>query len=197
MILPADLKCPHGRIGCLAETQLHEHFKSITPDLALQFEQEYGGEPALEKLEMCMQCRDYLEADNRRREVEADAVGEYDTRELPEDEKAWYLVSQEWVQKWKAYIAAETVSTIGEANRVNCGPVDNTKLAQNSQLSLGRDFSAVNAKVWRMFMHFHGGGPEVRRSAEMGPTGPLEPTVVALPEKIDDSVSWQTIESKR
>ena len=80
----------------------------------------------------------------------------------------------------------------------NCGPVDNEVIAKGGDLKIGKDFSAVNSKVWKLFMHFHGGGPIVMRNADM--TIPIVSDEVVdynvLPPEVDVSTSWRVIDKR-
>ena len=196
--VPKDLICPHSKIGVLTEVKATRSFKEVNRDLAEQLRLQYGGDKGLEKIEMCEECKQLIEADNKRRTLEGELVPDYDTRELPDGESAWYLVSQAWVVKWKRYIDSEPSETIGQMLSNNCGPVDNEVIAKGGDLKIGKDFSAVNSKVWKLFMHFHGGGPIVMRNADM--TIPIVSNEVVdynvLPPEVDVSTSWRVIDKR-
>merc|ERR1719221_909413 len=171
--------CPHQLLGiCSAETAA-EPFIPISRNLFHSLRQKYGGGPAITSLEICSKCQTHLRAYNERKQTEYELVGKYDTKDTG-DGKGWYLVDALWVNTWKRYVRAEHVADI----RDMCppGPITNTRLfskedprVPRSGLRLRVDYIGVNARVWWLFMHVHGGGPAICRdeldiySAEIPP----------------------------
>mmetsp|Transcript_93927 Transcript_93927/g.242689 ORF Transcript_93927/g.242689 Transcript_93927/m.242689 type:complete len:1098 (-) Transcript_93927:450-3743(-) len=171
--------CPHQLLGASSAEMASEPFIPISRSLFQSLMQRYGGGPAIGALEVCPKCQIHLSAYNDRKQAEFDLVSKYDTKDTG-DGKGWYLVDALWVNKWKRYVRAEHVTDI----RDMCapGPISNPRLFDKDQpgvprknLRLRIDYIGVNARVWWLFMHVHGGGPAICReeldvySAERSP----------------------------
>jgi len=121
----------------------------------------------ISELELCTKCQTYLRAYNDRKQAEYDLVTKYDTKDTGEG-KYWYLVDAVWVNKWKRYVRADHVTEIGEMSAP--GPIANDRLLTKdnpprprNNLRIRIDYIGVNARVWWLFMHVHGGGPSICR----------------------------------
>lgn len=120
----------------------------------------------LETLEICPKCQTYLRSYNDRKQAEYDLVSRYDTKDTG-DGKFWYLVDALWVNKWKKYVRSEHVTDIRDMAAP--GLIDNARLFEKDSniirknMRLQIDYIGVNARVWWLFMHVHGGGPGVCR----------------------------------
>lgn len=159
--------CPHQLLGSSSPETAVEPFVPISRSLFQSLVKKYGGGPLIGTLETCPKCMAHLRAYNDRRQAELDLVTKYDTKDTGEG-KHWYLVDAVWVNDWKRYVRAEPVSDI----RDMCapGPVTNQRLLDKEHKTLPRpnlrlrvDYIGVNAKVWWLFMHVHGGGPPIIR----------------------------------
>lgn len=158
--------CPHRRLGCNSIEMAAEPFVPISRALFQSLVQKYGGGPAIESMEVCAKCQNHLRAYNERKQAEFDLVSKYDTKDTG-DGKHWYLVDVVWVNKWKGYIKTDAVMDIRDM--MQPGPVSNARLCDRksgqvrSGLKLRIDYIGVNARVWWLFRHFHGGGPLICR----------------------------------
>lgn len=176
--------CPHQRLGSYSSDMAAEPFIPISRSLFQSLQQKYHGGPPINSLEICPKCQTHLRAYNERKQAEFDLVSKYDTKDKG-DGKGWYLVDALWVNKWKCYVRAEHATDI----RDMCppGPITNDRLfdKDNSDqtrknLRLRLDYIGVNARVWWLFMHVHGGGPGLVReeldiySTELEPETELE-----------------------
>jgi uncharacterized small protein (DUF1192 family) len=128
---------------------------------------KYGGGPEINSLQLCTKCQTFIRAYNDRRQAEFDLVSKYDTKDTGEG-NYWYLVDALWVNKWKRYVRAERVTDISEVSAP--GPITNERLLDKdnpgrprANLKLRVDYIGVNARVWWLFMHVHGGGPSICR----------------------------------
>jgi ubiquitin carboxyl-terminal hydrolase 20/33 len=176
--------CPHQLLGSYSSEMAAEPFIPISRSLFQSLRQKYGGGPPIHSLEICPKCQTHLRAYNERKQAEFDLVSKYDTKDKG-DGKGWYLVDALWVNKWKRYVRAEHVTDI----RDMCAPgsitndrlfdKDNSEKTRNN-LRLRLDYIGVNARVWWLFMHVHGGGPALVReeldiySTELEPETELE-----------------------
>jgi hypothetical protein len=74
----------------------------------------------------------------------------------------WYLVSQEWWEKWSNYSSKK-------GQNEPPGPISNSKLFTSDGknlrpgLQLGRDYRAACKEVWELLQGTYGGGPVVAR----------------------------------
>mmetsp|Transcript_21289 Transcript_21289/g.68944 ORF Transcript_21289/g.68944 Transcript_21289/m.68944 type:complete len:957 (-) Transcript_21289:68-2938(-) len=159
--------CPHRLLGCSSAEMAAEPFMPISHALFQSLVQKYGGGPVVRALDICPKCQMYLRAYNDRKQAEYDLVSKYDTKDTGDGE-GWYLVDAVWVNKWKRYVRSEHVSDIQDMCAP--GPVSNQRLcdktgAIRSNLKLRIDYIGVNARVWWLFMHVHGGGPAICRTS--------------------------------
>mmetsp|Transcript_17196 Transcript_17196/g.49750 ORF Transcript_17196/g.49750 Transcript_17196/m.49750 type:complete len:942 (-) Transcript_17196:70-2895(-) len=158
--------CPHRLLGCASVDMAAEPFIPISRALCQSLMQKYGGGPVVDSMEVCAKCQAHLRAYNDRKQAEYDLVSKYDTKDTG-DGKAWYLVDAVWVNKWKCYIKADHVMDIRDM--MQPGPVSNGRLCDRktgqirSGLKLRIDYIGVNARVWWLFKHLHGGGPAICR----------------------------------
>lgn len=166
---------PHGLLGLYSAEMATERFIPISRSLFQSLVRKYGGGPAIHALEICPRCQTYLRAYNDRKQAEFDLVSKYDTKDTG-DGIVWYLVDALWVNKWKRYVRAEHVTDIRDMSAP--GPITNERLftgrceekqqdsnpgAVKQNLRLRIDYIGVNARVWWLFMHVHGGGPPICR----------------------------------
>jgi hypothetical protein len=157
--------CPHKLLGSHSVEMAAEPFLPISRALFQSLVQKYGGGPEICSLEICSKCQTHLRAYNDRKQAEYDLVSKYDTKDTGEG-KYWYLVDALWVNTWKSYVRAEHVTDIrdmcapGRITNARLFDKDNPgKIRQN--LRLRNDYIGVNARVWWLFMHVHGGGPAI------------------------------------
>jgi hypothetical protein len=159
--------CQHQQLGASSVEIAAEPFIPISRSLFQSLVQKYGGGPEIRALDICPKCQTYLRAYNERKQVEFDLVSKYDTKDTG-DGKAWYIVDASWVNRWKHYVRGDIAHDI----RDMCSPgaltnerlfdKDNPSRAK-SNLRLRIDYIGVNARVWWLFMHVHGGGPAICR----------------------------------
>lgn len=157
-----DYLCPHKLFGLSSADLAAEPFIPISKSLFNSLARRYGGGPVIKSFEICPKCQSHLSAYNDRKQIEFDLVSKYDTKDTG-DGKGWYLVDAIWVNNWKRYVRSDNVSD----TRDMCapGPItnerlfdkDGTKLRDNLKLKV--HYIGVNARVWWLFMHVHGGGP--------------------------------------
>ena len=196
--LPKHLICPHMRVGRLEKDDL---FIVLPEELVNDLASKYGVCEELVNFwksgenEKCGKCCDYIIADNKRRVLELALVTEHDSREV-NDGNSWYLVDQDWIIKWKRYIDAQPSETLAQVIALKCGPIDNSKLSKRAaveRLKVGKDFSAINEVVWNLFMHFHGGGPPIKRHDfhEIDTSSNEQPSAVKLPDQLGSASSWR------
>lgn len=160
--------CPHGRLGLYSAEMATEPFIAISRGLWVSLAQKYGGGPEIRRLELCAGCQSHLRAYNDRKQGEYDLVAKYDTKDTG-DGRFWYLVDASWVNSWKRYVRAEHVTDI--ADMAAPGPITNERLLNKegdprtpkANLRLRTDYIGVNARVWWLFAHIHGGGPVLCR----------------------------------
>lgn len=158
--------CPHQLLGSHSAEMAAEPFIPISRNLWQGLLKKYGGGPVVNSLELCTQCQTFIRAYNERKQAEFDLVSKYDTKDTGEG-KNWYLVDALWVNKWKRYVRAEHVTDISDVSAP--GPIDNARLFEKNtgrirdKLKLRIDYIGVNARVWWLFMHVHGGGPGICR----------------------------------
>lgn len=167
---PLDNKeylCPHGQLGYSSAELASEPFFPISKQLSKSLIGIYGGGPEITSLDNCKKCQIRIAAYNLRKQAEYEMVTRYDTKDTG-DGQGWYLVNAEWVNNWKRYVKGKPVSNFWEMCAP--GPITNdrlfekedpTKLRANLRLKL--DYIGVNACVWWLFMHVHGGGPAIVR----------------------------------
>lgn len=176
--------CPHRLLGSDSAELAAEAFIPISRSLFASLRQKYGGGPAITSLEVCAKCQRHLQAYNERKQAEYGLVSKYDTKDTG-DGQGWYIVDAAWVSRWKRYVRAEPVTDV----RDMCapGPITNGRLLDKerpgeprSGLRLRIDYIGVNARVWWLFAHVHGGGPTVCReeldiySSEFAPETDLQ-----------------------
>jgi len=157
--------CPHQLLGCYSADMAAEPFIPISRNMFQSLVQKYGGGPVINALDICPKCQRHIRAYNERKQAEYDLVSKYDTKDTG-DGKGWYLVDAVWVNKWKRYVRGEEVDDIASMSMP--GPVSNARLfdkndALRQNLRLKIDYIGVNARVWWLFMHVHGGGPAICR----------------------------------
>jgi len=159
--------CPHQYLGSYSVEMAAEPFIPISRSLFQSLSLKYGGGPVISSLEICPKCQTHLRAYNDRKQAEFDLVSKYDTKDTG-DGRYWYLVDALWVNKWKRYVRAEHANDIREICAP--GPITNQKLFDKdnpskprNNLRLRIDYIGVNARVWWLFMHVHGGGPALCR----------------------------------
>lgn len=194
--------CPHRRLGSEMVT---EPFTAISRVFWDQLVPKYGGGPSVEALETCTHCRAYLHAYNERKQAERKLINQYDTSALGGDQgDYWYLIDATWVNKWRRYMSDDHVADIAEA--FVPGPVRNDRLFENgkvrSNLRLKLNFLGINARVWWVFMHVHGGGPVICRkeldiySAEGCPQAELFPEDLRSEDSADFArrISYQFVD---
>lgn len=158
--------CPHQLLGTYSSEMAAEPFLPISRSLFQSLAQKYGGGPAIGALEICPKCQMHLRAYNDRKRCEFELVTKYDTKDTG-DGVAWYLIDATWVENWKRYVRADHVTDI----RDMCapGPITNHRLLKKDSpeprpnLRLRSDYIGVNARVWWLFLHMHGGGPPLIR----------------------------------
>lgn len=160
--------CPHQLLGSQSSELAAEPFIPISRNLWQSLVRKYGGGPEIKSLELCTRCQTYLRAYNERKQAELDLVTKYDTKDTG-DGSHWYLVDNQWVNKWKRYVRADQATDISDVSPP--GPVTNDRLFDKEnpdrvrdKLKLRLDYIGVNARVWWLFMHVHGGGPSICRS---------------------------------
>jgi len=159
--------CPHGMLGYSSAEMAAEPFFPISRKLSQSLLGKYGGGPEISNLDVCSRCQRHLDAYNQRKQAEFDLVSKYDTKDTG-DGQGWYLVNVLWVNEWKRYVRGERVHSVQDMCAP--GPIsqahlfdkeDPQKLRKNLRLKL--DYIGVNARVWSLFMHVHGGGPAIVR----------------------------------
>mmetsp|Transcript_76576 Transcript_76576/g.212705 ORF Transcript_76576/g.212705 Transcript_76576/m.212705 type:complete len:935 (+) Transcript_76576:86-2890(+) len=155
--------CPHGLLGSHSIELAAEPFVPVSRALYQSLVHKYGGGPILTSLEVCSKCQAHIRAYNERKQAEYDLVSKYDTKDTG-DGKYWYIVDALWVNKWKRYVKSEPVTDIRDM--CHPGEVTNERLFDSKEphkfrqnLRLKNDYIGVNARVWWLFMHVHGGGP--------------------------------------
>eukprot|EP00930_Biecheleria_cincta_P101498 TRINITY_DN9314_c0_g1_i1.p1 TRINITY_DN9314_c0_g1~~TRINITY_DN9314_c0_g1_i1.p1 ORF type:complete len:920 (-),score=147.92 TRINITY_DN9314_c0_g1_i1:275-2944(-) len=162
-----EYMCPHKMMGYSSAEIAAEPFIPISRSLFQSLVGKYGGGPEISSLEVCPRCQVFLSAYNTRKQFEYELVTKYDTKDTGDGE-AWYLVDALWVNSWKQYVKSEQIHDIREA----CAPgrITNERLfetedpsALKPKLRLRLDYIGVNARVWWLFMHAHGGGPAIVR----------------------------------
>jgi hypothetical protein len=144
-----------------------EPFIPISRKLYQSLVKKYGGGPEICALELCSKCQTYIRAYNERKQAEFDLVSKYDTKDTG-DGNYWYLVDALWVNKWKRYVRGDHVTDIADVSAP--GAIANERLFDKDTpgvprkgLRLRIDYIGVNARVWWLFMHVHGGGPSICR----------------------------------
>lgn len=159
--------CPHQLLGSHSSEMAAEPFMPISRKLWQGLVKKYGGGPVINSLELCPKCQTHIRAYNERKQAEYDLVSKYDTKDTGEGQY-WYLVDALWVNKWKRYVRADHVTDISDVAAP--GPIDNKRLFDKENpdkirpnLKLRVDYIGVNARVWWLFMHVHGGGPGICR----------------------------------
>lgn len=159
--------CPHQLLGCRSSEMASEPFIPISRNLWQGLVKKYGGGPVINSLEMCPKCQTYIRAYNERKQAELELVSKYDTKDTGEG-MFWYLVDALWVNKWKRYVRAEDANEIFDVS--SPGAITNARLFDKenpgqvrAKLKLRVDYIGVNARVWWLFMHVHGGGPSICR----------------------------------
>lgn len=161
--------CRHNLLGYNSEYTAIEPFVRISRGLWEDLVKKYGGGPDISGLGACSKCRQHLAAYNIRRKAEHETVIQYDTQDTG-DGKYWYLVDNAWVQKWREYVGAKpaTITDIKDASPP--GKVTNSALFDKDHPDIPRpnlrnkvDFIGVNADIWSLFSHTHGGGPVICR----------------------------------
>ncbi|PRP82307.1 ubiquitin carboxyl-terminal hydrolase 4 isoform 1 [Planoprotostelium fungivorum] len=91
----------------------------------------------------------------------------------------YYLIPSQWYENWEAFVKGKTVSNydvIGSfgtpatrAAATSPGPIDNTTLVKTGTTRLrdgmmeGQDFITVCGSMWRTFVSWYGGEPELAR----------------------------------
>jgi len=159
--------CPHQLLGSHSAEMAAEPFLPISRNLWQGLVKKYGGGPVINSLELCPKCQTHIRVYNERKQAEYDLVSKYDTKDTGEG-KHWYLVDALWVNKWKRYVRADHVTDISEVQ--SPGLINNERLLDKenpgkvrANLKLRIDYIGVNARVWWLFMHVHGGGPSLCR----------------------------------
>jgi len=158
--------CPHQLLGSHSAEMAAEPFIPISRNLWQSLVKKYGGGPVINSLELCPKCQIHIRAYNERKQAEYDLVSKYDTKDTGEG-KFWYLVDALWVNKWKRYVRGEHVTDISDVQ--SPGQITNKRLLDKEtgrpreKLKLRVDYIGVNARVWWLFMHVHGGGPSICR----------------------------------
>ena len=103
-----------------------------------------------------------MKAQRRRDEVKA--VRQLDTTSIASGE-SWYLIHSPWIQSWHDF---------KEGSPIVPGPITNTELligtdeqmhVPKPNLKTGRDYRALNGRVWQLFNDTYGGGPPIVRTA--------------------------------
>lgn len=183
--------CPHGLLGASSPELAAEPFMPMSRRHFSALARKYGGGPPLSSLEICPQCQAHLRAYNDRKQAEFDLVQKYDSKD-PADGKYWYIVDALWVNSWKRYIRAEHVTDI----RDMCAPgkITNERLFEpktpeklRDNLKVRVDYIGVNARVWWLFMHVHGGGPAIVREDLDIYSGAAAPDVNLMLEELKSS----------
>lgn len=185
--------CPHQLLGSSSVELAAEPFVPISRSFFQSLVQKYGGGPAILALDVCPRCQVHLKAYNDRKHVEFDLVSKYDTKDTG-DGRAWYLIDVRWVSSWKRYVRADHVTDIGQI----CppGPITNAVLFEKEQpdrprsnLKLKTDYIGVNARVWWLFVHLHGGGPAIVREELDIYSGPHPLETKLVPDELKDAAS--------
>mmetsp|Transcript_34467 Transcript_34467/g.73426 ORF Transcript_34467/g.73426 Transcript_34467/m.73426 type:complete len:880 (-) Transcript_34467:214-2853(-) len=159
--------CPHGLLGSAVLEAALEPFMPISRSRYEVLIATYGGGPMIRALDICPQCQRHLQVFNDRKQTEYELVTKYDTKTTGEGH-GWYLVDAVWVNKWKRYVRSDPITEIHDISATAPGPVNNGRLLDKhgeprSGLKLRIDYIGVNARVWWLFMHVHGGGPALCR----------------------------------
>mmetsp|Transcript_2570 Transcript_2570/g.5654 ORF Transcript_2570/g.5654 Transcript_2570/m.5654 type:complete len:896 (+) Transcript_2570:110-2797(+) len=158
--------CRHQLLGLSSPEMACEPFLPISRTLWQSLVAKYGGGPTIPSLELCPKCRLYLKAFNERKQQEFDLVTKHDTKD-PGEGKYWYLVDATWVNNWKRYVRGDMATNVADA--ITPGQITNHRLFEKDgskvrpELRLRNDYIGVNARVWWLFMHIHGGGPVICR----------------------------------
>ncbi|CAE8701241.1 unnamed protein product, partial [Polarella glacialis] len=180
--------CPHGLLGCNSVEMAAEPFIPISRSLFQSLIGKYGGGPEIAALEICPRCQAYLRAYNDRKQAEFELVSKYDTKDTGDGE-AWYLVDALWVNNWKRYVKGEVACDVRDI--CSPGPITNDRLFEKdtpskirSRLRLRLDYIGVNARVWWLFMHLHGGGPAIIRDDLEIYAEELRPETQLIPEEL-------------
>jgi hypothetical protein len=104
-----------------------------------------------------------------RRQRERDQIVAVDTTSLPAGEgSVWYLMSEWWLTRWRAFINSEGASDGTGRGVLPPGPVDNARLLGKDgkplpNLRAATHYRGVNANVWNFLHSIYGGGPMLRR----------------------------------
>jgi len=198
--------CPHQLLGSCSAEMAAEPFIPISHNLWKSLVRKYGGGPKISSLELCTKCQTHLRAYNDRKQAEFDLVSKYDTKDTGEG-TYWYLVDALWVNKWKRYVRAEHVTAFEDMS--SPGSITNERLFDKddpnkprANLRLRIDYIGVNARVWWLFMHVHGGGPVICRqeldiySQECRPEKALclEELNEKDPSDLACRISWQFVD---
>lgn len=188
---PLDNKeylCPHGKLGYSSAELASQLFFPISKNLSSQLISLYGGGPEITSLENCPKCQAHILAYNLRKQAEYEMVTRYDTKDTG-DGRGWYLVDADWVDHWKRYVKSEPVTNYWDM--CSPGPIQNEKLFKKEDpkqtrdnLRLKADYIGVNACVWWLFMHVHGGGPPVVRNDLEMPWQEISPETHLLPDEL-------------
>lgn len=149
----------------------------------------------IRSLELCPKSQRHLKAYNERKQAEYALVQNYDTKDTG-DGKYWYLVDAVWVNNWKRYVRSEMVTDIRDMEAP--GPVTNSRLFEKDEptrprqkLKLKIHYIGVNARVWWLFMHVHGGGPVVCREDLNVYSNECHPELDLVPEELSQRNSTQ------
>mmetsp|Transcript_893 Transcript_893/g.2534 ORF Transcript_893/g.2534 Transcript_893/m.2534 type:complete len:668 (-) Transcript_893:110-2113(-) len=186
--------CPHGRVGPQESSAAREHFVPVSVSLFERVLSKYGGGPVITSLESCKECQAYMHAYNERKAVEKTLVQKYDTKDTG-DGNSWYLVDAIWVAAWKSYVQSKTAITLRDLRPP--GPINNDRLLSGKPLRAPRDYIGVNARVWCLLHHCHGGGPLLCRSELSIASATCEAESDLRPPELSPQMSWQFVDECR
>ncbi|RYG50652.1 hypothetical protein EON67_04875 [archaeon] len=106
----------------------------------------------------------------RRRQLERERIVAVDTTTLPEGaDNAWYIMSEWWLTRWRAFIHNEGATDGTGRGTLPPGPIDNARLLSKSGQPLKylrpiAHFRGVNSRVWTFLHSVYGGGPVLKRA---------------------------------
>lgn len=129
----------------------------------------YGAaEAPLKDTSSCSECRIEAALLAERRKREKDGIVAVDTLKLENESQCWYLMSEWWLARWRAFINNDGHSDGTGRGILPPGPIDNARLLDKAgkplkNLRATTHYRGVNSNVWQFLTRIYGGGPELRR----------------------------------
>mmetsp|Transcript_4076 Transcript_4076/g.3921 ORF Transcript_4076/g.3921 Transcript_4076/m.3921 type:complete len:317 (-) Transcript_4076:23-973(-) len=177
------LLCPHMKLKPIYGAA---EYTRMNANQLLNFMSNYnsdtGSPEVVQKCERCEQ--DFYKIDNR---VEKEFELLTNLTSIKPFEGPWYIISAEWINKWKRFCSHD----IGEDNGYP-GPVDNSVLFEGNNVKRGleksKHYRGVNRHVWYAFMEIYGGGPTVCRQVLDIYTAPSQEIKCSTPDISDEAM---------